>query len=66
MSSIIILLWIAVPAALFLTMALYVLNIGLRTRNVDLRSMHSDRGLLTVRGLNESCDTISGHCGEDR
>ncbi len=36
MSSII-LLWILVPAALFLTMALYVISIGFRTRNANLR-----------------------------
>ena len=52
-------LWILAPAALFLTLALYVLSIGLRTRNVDLRSeapAPADTGswpvLLTHRGLN--------------
>ncbi|NVI90497.1 hypothetical protein [Actinomadura sp. BRA 177] len=58
MSSII-LLWILVPAALFLTMALYVISIGFRTRNANLRGeppVPAEPGpwpaLLTVRGLN--------------
>ncbi|GAA1823361.1 hypothetical protein [Actinomadura chokoriensis] len=55
-----IVLWVLVPMALFLVMALYVVSIGYRTRYVDLRTEvpsaeESGRGLslLTVRGLNE-------------
>lgn len=61
-----IVLWVLVPMALFLVMALYVVSIGYRTRSVDLRGEvpppeEPGRGpspltrlsLLTVRGLNE-------------
>lgn len=68
-----IILWIVVPAALFLAMALYVIGIGLRTRNADLRrmppaSVETGRGpsLLTVRGLDGPRDMASGHRGEGR
>ncbi|MEV4674698.1 MULTISPECIES: hypothetical protein [Actinomadura] len=51
-------LWILVPAALFLTLVLYTVGIGLRTRNADLRGEAAAAGadgraprLVTVRGL---------------
>ncbi|MFB4310826.1 hypothetical protein [Actinomadura sp. GTD37] len=54
-----IMLWVLVPVALFLTLALYVLALGHRTKNVDLRSEPPapvETGpwpaLVTVRGLN--------------
>ncbi|MFA1539563.1 hypothetical protein [Actinomadura monticuli] len=57
-----IMLWVVPPAALFLSLALYVVSLGFRTRNVDLRGeppAQAEAGpsyrpvLLTVRGLNE-------------
>ncbi|WP_396452486.1 hypothetical protein [Actinomadura sp.] len=56
----IILLWVLVPAALFLATVFYVVSIGFRTRHADLRSepltpVETGRwpSLVTVRGLNE-------------
>ncbi|NKZ04875.1 hypothetical protein [Actinomadura latina] len=57
-----IMLWVLVPPALFLTLLLYVFSFGFRTRNVDLRAEPStppEAGpsyrpvVVTVRGLNE-------------
>jgi hypothetical protein len=53
-----IMLGVLVPGVLFLVTVLYVVSVGVRTRNADLRSMplppaETGRGpsLLTVRGL---------------
>lgn len=59
MSSIIVLLWVVVPAALFLAAVLCVMSIGYWTNRVDLRSESHEEAtttlwlsLATVRGLN--------------
>lgn len=54
-----IMLWVVPPAVLFLGSVLYVIALGFRTRNVDLRSAPTAPAgtgrwpvLLTHRGLN--------------
>lgn len=74
MSGVIILLWVLVPTALFLAVALSVASIGVRTKNADLRKKTTAPEkpdgwsglLLNVRGLNGSCDMTSGRRGVDR
>ncbi|MEU5989585.1 hypothetical protein ABZ806_11435 [Spirillospora sp. NPDC047418] len=52
-------LWVLVPAVVFVALAVYVISIGYRTRNADLRGEPAPAAdgavlrLVTVRGLDE-------------